>query len=92
MLSSLPDDETTPTLSGPRRAEFSQWLYVVIGDEAGFSLNASVNSHKIRAYHLREQPLNFQCLRNDDRHKLTVWVGLMGNGTVIGPFFFLTEH
>ena len=23
-----------------------------------------------------------------DQHKLTVWVGLMGNGTVIGPIFF----
>ena len=82
----------------PRRAQFSQWLLeqddrfledVVIGDEAGFSLNASVNTHNIRAYHPRgEQPLNFQYLRNDDRHKLTVWVGLMGNGTVTGPFFF----
>ena len=82
----------------PRRAQFCQWLLeqdgrfledVVIGDEAGFSLNASVNTHNIREYHPRgEQPLNFQYLRNDDRHKLTVWVGLMGNGTVIGPFFF----
>ena len=24
---------------------------------------------------------------NDDRHKLTVWVGLVGNGTVMGLFF-----
>ena len=82
----------------PRRAQFCQWLLeqgdrfledVVIGDEAGFSLNASVNTHNIREYHPRgEQPLNFQYLRNDDRHKLTVWVGLMGNGTVIGPLYF----
>ena len=82
----------------PRRAQFCQWLLeqdgrfledVVIGDEAGFSLNASVNTHNIQEYHPRgEQPLNFQYLRNDDRHKLTVWAGLMGNWTVIGSFFF----
>ena len=51
-------------------------------------MNASVNTHNIREYHPREQPLNFQYLRNDDRHKLTVWAGLMGNWTVIGSFFF----
>ena len=82
----------------PRRAQFCQWLLeqdgrfledVVIGDEAEFSLNASVNNHNIREYLPRgEQPLNFQYLRNDGRHKLSVWVGLMGNGTVTGPFFF----
>ena len=46
----------------PRRAQFCQWLLeqdgrfledVVIGDEAGFSLNASVNTHNIREYHPR---------------------------------------
>ena len=81
-----------------RRAQFCQWLLgkndrfldnVIIGDESAFALNASVNTHNIREYCPRgEQPLDFQYVCNDDRHKLTVWVGLMGNGTVIGPFFF----
>ena len=81
-----------------RRQQFSQWLRaqnerflenVLIGDEAGFSLNASVNTHNVRQYAPRGQrPLDFQFERNDDRHKLTVWVGLMGTGDIVGPFFF----
>jgi hypothetical protein len=81
-----------------RRVNFCQWLLrqnqrflenVIVGDEAGFALNASVNTHNVRAYCPRgEPPLNFDYQRNDDRHKLTVWVGLMGNGSIIGPFFF----
>ena len=55
----------------------------------GFALNGSVKTHNIREYCPRaEQPLDFEYVRNDDRHKLTVWVGLMGNGTIIGLFFF----
>ncbi len=82
----------------PRRAQFCQWLInrpdqflndVIIGDEAGFALNASVNTRNIRSYSQRgERPLNFEYQRNDDRHKVNVWVGLMGNGNIIGPFFF----
>ena len=82
----------------PRQFRFCQWLLdkngrflddLIIGDESGFSLNASVNTHNIREYCARgEHPLDFEYVRNDDRHKLTVWVGLMGNGTIIGPFFF----
>ena len=82
----------------PRRFRFCHWLLdknerflddLIIGDESGFSLNASVNTHNIREYCPRgEHPLDFEYVRNDDRHKLTVWVGLMGNGTIIGPFFF----
>ena len=80
-----------------RRVNFCQWLLrqnqrflenVIIGDEAGFALNA-INTHNVRAYCPRgEPPLNFDYQRNDDRHKLTVWVGLMGNGSIIGPSFF----
>ena len=65
----------------PRRENFCQWLLrqnrrlledVVIGDEAGFALNATVNTHNDREYHPRgEKPLDFDYQRNDDRHKLT---------------------
>ena len=81
----------------PRRLQFCRWLRdrndrflddLLIGDESGFALNASVNTRNIREYQPRGEPVDFQYQRHDDRHKLTVWVGLMGNGTVIGPFFF----
>ncbi len=82
-----------------RRQQFCHWLRaqnarflenVIIDDEAGFALNANINTHNVRHYAPRgQQPLDFQFERNDDRHKLTVWVGLMGNGNIIGPFFFL---
>ena len=81
-----------------RRLQFCEWLLaqndrflhdVVIGDESGFAMNASVNTHNIREYNPRgQQPLEFQYQRNDSRQKLTVWVGMMGNGSIIGPFFF----
>ena len=48
-----------------------------------------VNSHNVREYQPRGQkPVDFDYQRNNDRHKLTVWVGLLGNGSIIGPFFF----
>ena len=82
----------------PRRVRFCQWPLdknerflddLIIGDESGFALNASVNTHNIREYcPPGERPLDFEYVRNDDQHKLTVCVGLMGNGTIIGPFFF----
>lgn len=76
-----------------RRQQFSHWLRaqnacflenVIIDDGAGFSRNASVNTHNVRHYAPRGQhPLDFQFGRNDDRHKLTVWVSLMGKGNII---------
>ena len=81
-----------------RRENFCQWLLgenrrflenVVIVDEARFTLNATVNTHNVREYHSRgEKHLDFDYRRNDDRYTLTVLVGLMGNGNIIGPFFF----
>ena len=82
----------------PRRFRFCQWILdknerflydLIIGDESGFALNTSVNTHNIREYcPRREHPLDFEYVRNDDRQKLTVWIGLMGNRTIIGPFCF----
>lgn len=82
----------------PRRQRFCEWLLqqpanfledLVIGDESGFTLNGMVNTHNIREYRPQGQrPLNFDYQRRDDRHKLTVWVGLVGNGSIVGPYFF----
>lgn len=81
-----------------RRQRFCTWLlqqgprfldHLIIGDEAGFFLNAMVNAHNVKDYQPRGQPdLGFDCQRNDDRHKITVWIGLVGSGLIIGPFFF----
>lgn len=81
-----------------QREQFCQWLInqldqflddVIIGDEASFALNTSVNARNIRSYSSRgEQPFSFKYQRNDDRHKVNVRVGLMGNGNIIGPSFF----
>ena len=49
---------------------------VIIGDKAGFSLNA----HNVRHYAPQgQQPVDFQFQHNDDHHKITVWVGLSSN-------------
>ena len=77
-----------------RRMRFSEWWIrqcqrvhftanVVIGDEAGFMMNGEVNTHNIRRYAPKG---DFD--RNDSRAKLTVWVGLCGNGVIVGPYFF----
>ena len=81
-----------------RCLQFCQWLLdrpdrfledLLIGDEAGFAMNAMVNTHNIRAYRPRGQPpVEFDYQRNNSRLKVTTWVGLMGNGTILGPVFF----
>ena len=47
----------------------------------------TMNSHNVREYQPRRQkPVDFDYQRNNDRHNLTVWIGLLGNGSIIGPF------
>lgn len=60
----------------------------IIGDEAGFAMNGRVNSQNVREYAPRGQPPDFFYTRNESRKRVTVWVGLCGDGTLIGPFFF----
>ena len=81
-----------------RRIAFSNWFLqrpprfledLLIGDEACFSLNSSLNTHNIRQYAPRGQkPLEFSYEKKNSRQKVTVWIGLVGNGTLIGPYFF----
>ena len=78
-----------------RRMTYCQWLVntqprflsdVLIGDEATFPMNAKVNSRNVRKYAPKGQPPeNFNYDLPESREKLVVWVGLMGNGTIIGP-------
>ena len=63
-------------------------LSMVIGDEAGFSMNARVHSQNVREYAARGQQPNFDYAVPESRERLTVRVGLCGNGELIGPVFF----
>lgn len=83
----------------PRRLNFCQWFNqqqrnprflanLVIGDEAGFSMNGEVNSHNVRQYAPKGVPPEFHYVRSNERVKVTVWMGICGNGSILGPFFF----
>ena len=61
---------------------------LLIGDEAEFALNGAVNNHNVRMYASAKKAPDFHYNVNDSRQKLTVWVGLCGNGDILGPFFF----
>ena len=61
----------------------------VIGDEACFCMNFSLNTHNILQYAPRgEKPVEFSYEKKDCRQKLTVWIGTIGDGTLLGLFFF----
>ncbi len=83
-----------------RRQDFAEWLlercqgnprfleFLTIGDEAGFAMNGEVNTHNVVEYAPKGHPPNFNFEKNMSREKITVWIGLCGNGVIIGPFFF----
>ena len=81
----------------PRRRQFCQWLLaqpqrfigeLIISDEASFPVNGAVNTHNVRRYAPRGQPPDFSYDIPLDQNKITVWCGLKGNDTIIGPFIF----
>ena len=51
-------------------------------------MNGKVNTQNVREYAPIGQAPEFNFNVNMSRQKLTVWLGLCGNGQVIGPFFF----
>ena len=82
-----------------RRLNFARWLInkvrnpnflaqLFIGDEAGFAMNGKVSSQNVRKYAPKGDVPEFTYDVNESRAKLMVWIGLIGNGTLIGPFFF----
>ena len=81
-----------------RRLAFCNWFLerpprflesLVIGDEACFCMNSSLSTHNILQYAPRgEKPVEFSYEKKDCRQKLTVWIGMIGDGTLSGPFFF----
>jgi len=84
----------------PRRLNFAQlfvnqslnqrFLFnVVIGDEASFAMNGTVSTQNVRCYAPQGQSPDFFYDKKNSREKLSVWIGLCGNGAIIGPYFFL---
>ena len=81
-----------------RRVNFSNWLLnrparfyetLIIGDEASFPMDGRVSTHNVRRYAPRNAPpQDFTYDVPNDKRKVTVWIGLMGNNTLIGPVFF----
>lgn len=80
-----------------RRREYAAWLLskpvrfldrVVIGDEAAFFMNGKVNSQNTRMYSEKGNPPEFNYEVPFCREKLSVWIGICGNGSIIGPFFY----
>ena len=83
-----------------RRINYSRWILakfdeadflskVVIGDEAGFSMNGAVNTHNVRSYAPKGAPPDFTYDHLPmSRNKVTVWAALCGNGSILSPFFF----
>ena len=82
-----------------RRMNFTRWFLqqcedpnfinlLVIGDEAAFCMNGEVNTKNVVKYAPKGEPPVFNYDKNASREKLTVWIGLCGNGSVLGPYFF----
>ena len=61
---------------------------MVIGDEAAFHMNGQVTTQNVRQYAPRGEQPSYNFDRNESREKLSVWAGLSGNGSLLGPFFF----
>lgn len=80
-----------------RRMNFCQWLVQrprrmnldsCIVDEANFSMNGCVSSQNVRWYAQRQNPpRHFTYDRPNDRRKVMVFAGMVGNNTLIGPVF-----
>ena len=81
----------------PRRLHFANWFMqrherfvedIVIGDEAAFHINGRENNHNIRQYAPRYHPPDFHNDLRMSREKVSVWRGICGNGSLVGPIFY----
>lgn len=81
----------------PRRRQFAEWLLhkpvrfvenIMIGDEAAFFMNGKVNTHNVRQYAPRNEPPVFNINKSMCREKLSLWIGICGQGSLVGPIFY----
>ena len=62
---------------------------IVFEDEAAFHMNRRINNQNNRYYALAgSHPDKYVFNVPFNRKKVSVWAGLLGNGTVIGPLFY----
>ena len=80
-----------------RRLNFANWFIqkppcfienIVIGDEAAFHMNGRVNNHNIRHYAPHNNPPEFNFDVGISKQKVSLWIGICGNGSLVGPFFY----
>ena len=82
-----------------RRMNFCRWFLqqsidpaflsrFTIGDEATFSLNGNINTKNNVYYAPKGNPPTYNYDVPESRDKVTVWIGLSGDGSLIGPHFF----
>ena len=81
-----------------RRIDFCTWFlekpeaflrFLAIGDEAAFQMNRTVTTRNVGCYALKQHPpLEHAFSKSMSRKKISVWIGLCGNGEFIWPFFF----
>jgi len=78
-----------------RRLAFCQWLQgrpnrflatTIISDEAAFHINGRVNTWNMHQYALMNPNYTYDVPNRRD--KVMVWVALIGDNTIIGPYFF----
>ena len=81
----------------PRRLNLARWFLqkhnrlvddIVVGEVAASHLNGRVHNHNIRQYAPKNQPPSFNFEVGISREKVSVWMGLCGNGSIIGPYFY----
>jgi hypothetical protein len=61
---------------------------VIIVHEAAFHMNGKVNTWNVRQYAHRNNAPNFTYDVPNNREKVMVWAGRIGNNTIIGPYVF----
>ena len=61
--------------------------HLVIVGEADFVMNGNIKSRNISKHAPNGQPSAFHSDKSVSREKLNVWIGLCGNGTLVGPQF-----
>ncbi|KAF2353523.1 hypothetical protein FHG87_015721 [Trinorchestia longiramus] len=80
-----------------RRENFVGWFLrkpdrfidnIIVGDELAFFMNGEVNNHNVRKYAPQNNPPDWNFEKSIFQDKLSLWIGLCGNGSLVGPLFY----
>ncbi|KAF2344937.1 Protein of unknown function DUF4817 [Trinorchestia longiramus] len=81
----------------PSRRLFAEWLLnkharfmekFVIGDKVAFFMNGKVNTQNVRFYARKHDAPEFNFGVNICQAKISLWIRLCGNGSLVGPVFY----